>query len=271
MVWAVKDLAGGPKPSPIDLYYNGEDAADSTTLRYKGSLVKIADGNNAAGRFLTWAGTATLYENLFGILEEEQGTSGNYMPSDTLYGMVTKKITPLLPTTIVRGEYARTDPAGGTIFDTGATASAAATTFTVTMTAGAADLAGGWIWCYNGANAGYLHYVEQNTTTAATFGTATVGAVASGNEFLVIQPPQCFWMKMDDHEVNLESSVLLSERTLPVVGLMHYLSDDGIPFQKLDRAKHDGLKLNNPRFYHDFVIGGSASIGNVWRDVPVRT
>ena len=39
----VRDLAGGSKPSPIEVFYNGEDDADATTLRYKGSLCKLMD------------------------------------------------------------------------------------------------------------------------------------------------------------------------------------------------------------------------------------
>ena len=266
----IRDLSGGPKPSPMDVFYNGIYNADCTTLRYKGSLAKITDHDNAEGHFVTWAGTTTLYESLFGILEEEVGTADNYLPTNGTYAMVTKKVSPVLPSTVIRGEYARTDPAAGTIADTGGTASAAGTALTITMTASAAMSAGGWVYFLDGSNANYLHYVQDNSTTGMTFSTACVGAVASGNTFLHVQPANTTAFKLDDHEVNIESEVVWGNRSFMCVGLMHFISDVGIPLQKLDRAKHDGLKLVNPRFYHDFVVGGSATVGSVWRDTLVK-
>jgi hypothetical protein len=268
-MWAVRDLAGGSKPSPMNLFYNGSVSADCVTKRYKGSLVKLTDEDNANGQFCTWGGDTTLYESLFGILEEETGLTGNYLPDDTTYGMVTKKITPLIPSTICRAEYAQNDPNGTSVLDTAASASAAGTALTMTLTGDDDYQAGGWVYFTNGLNANYLHYVITNNTTGMTFGTGVTGAVVTADDFIVIQPANCSWFKMCDHEVNIESEGILSARTLPVVGLMHYLTDDGIPFQRLDRDKHDGLKLNNPRFYHDFVIGGHATTGNIWRDVRV--
>ena len=55
-----------------------------------------------------------------------------------------------------------------------------------------------------------------------------------------------------------------------VVGIMHYVSAPGIEFQKLDRDKHDGLKIDGARFYHDFIIpsaptaAGGVGCTNVW-------
>ena len=47
---AIKDLMSGQKPTLIDLPYNGTVNADSVTKRYKGSLVKHTDFDNADGR-----------------------------------------------------------------------------------------------------------------------------------------------------------------------------------------------------------------------------
>lgn len=265
----VRDLAGGGRPSPIELFYNGEDDADATTLRYKGSLVKLADWNNANGIFCTHASESTAYENLIGILAEEQGTSDNYLANDASYGMRTKKIEPLLPTSIIRGEYAQTDPAGTSILDTSATATAASTTFTVTITT--ADLMiGGWIYFTNGSNANYLHYITDNSTTTATFATAVTYAVVAADDWICILPPNTLWMDFDSHDVNIVSEVDDGSRTVPVVGLMTYITDVGIPFQRLDRDKHDGLKLVKPRFYHDFVFAGSTTLNNVWTGTVIR-
>jgi len=269
-MWVVRDLSGGPKPSPLNLFYNGDYEIDSTTKRYKGSLVKVTDTANAEGMFLTWAGDSTQYQSIFGILEEEQGITGNYLPSDALYGMKTRKITPILPSSIVRGEYAQTDPSGTAILDNGCVIAAASATVALTLTASATHFAGGWFYFVTGANAGYLHYIEQNTTSAATLGTACVNAVATGDTYIAIAPANCTHMDLCAHEVCLKSEVLYGSRLFRVLGLMHYLTDDGIPFQRLDRDKHDGLKLRNPRFYHDFIVGGSATVGSVWRDVIVE-
>ena len=70
------DLLSGSKPAPIPLWYNGDLAVDSTTKRYKGSLVKMMDYDDVDhGKFFTFAGLSTAMENVSGILEEEQDTN----------------------------------------------------------------------------------------------------------------------------------------------------------------------------------------------------
>lgn len=263
-MFIVRDLLGGGRPSPINLPYNGDVAADSTTKRYKGSLVKMMDFDDVDhGVFLTFAGLATAGENLFGILEEEQGTSGNYLLDDATYGYKTRKISPLFPSTLIRAEYSQKDAAGTSNLDTSGTASAASATFTVTITT-ADYMIGGWIYFTNGSNANYLHYISNNTTLAATFSTAVTGAVGATDDFVVILPPMTRLMDFDATYTGLKSEIDDGSRTDKVLGLMHHIEDVGIPFQRLDRNKHDGLKLTNPRFYHDFTIPSAAAGGNCW-------
>lgn len=263
-MFAVRDLLGGGRPSPIELPYNGDLASDSTTKRYRGSLVKIIDFDDVDhGVFCTFAGLSTAGENLIGILAEEHGTSGNYLLDDATYGYQTRKITPIFPSTIVRAEYSQNDKAGTSNLDTGATASASSATFTIAITT-VDYMIGGWIYFTNGSNANYLHYITNNTTLLATFATATAAAVASADDFIVVCPPMTRLVDFDATYSGLKSDIDDGNRADKVLGLMHYIEDVGIPFQRLDRDKHDGLKLVNPRFYHDFTIPSAAAGGNAW-------
>ena len=107
------DLLSGSKPAPIPLWYNGDLATDSTTKRYKGSLVKMMDYDDVDhGKFFTFAGLSTAMENVSGILEEEQDTSGNYLPDDGTKSVRYRKITPLFPSSVIEAEYAAADAAG---------------------------------------------------------------------------------------------------------------------------------------------------------------
>jgi hypothetical protein len=271
-MWVVRDLSGGPKPSPIELFYNGNDDADSSTKRYKGSLVKICDWDNATGIFCTHAEETTTYEGIIGILAEEQGAADdNYMAEDASYGMRVRKITPTLPSSIIRAEYAQKDPSGSSILDTGASVAAAGATFTTAAMTADDQMIGGWIYFVTGANAGYLHYVKDSASgNDITFATAVANAVVSGDTFICINPPMTLWLDLCDHAVHIESEVDDGSRNFAIVGLMTYFTDDGHEFQRLDRNLHDGLKLSKPRFYHDFLMGGSATIGSVWRDTVLR-
>jgi len=54
-----------------------------------------------------------------------------------------------------------------------------------------------------------------------------------------------------------------------VQGIMTHISAPGIPLQRLDRDKHDGMYIPNAKFYHDFVFTGvgdvaSAATNLVW-------
>jgi len=264
----VRDLIGGSKPAPIDIFYNGDCDIDSTTLRYKGSLCKFMDytGDIDHGNgFVTWYGDATAGENICGVLEEEQPVTGNYLPDDTTYGMVRRKMTPIFPSTVLEAEYARKDPSGTDIYDTGATASAAGTTFTIAITT-ADTLIGGWIYMLNGAAAGELHYVTDNDTTYATVATAFTNAVVATDDFLVIKKATgLLKVEFDAHFVNLLSEIDDNANTDFIIGLNTFISAPGTPKQFLDRDKHDGLVIPNARFYHEFIIGGGASgVGNAY-------
>jgi len=261
---AIKDLSGALPPVPMDLPYNGEASADSVTLRYKGSLVKVMDYDSITnGLFLTFAGETTAMENVFGILEEEQPATGNYLPNDTTYGMTRRKISPVLPSTIIRAEYAEADAAGTDNYDTGGTASAAGSTLTISVTT-ADTLIGGWIYFLNGSQANYLHYITNNTTAAITFATAVTYTVASGDDFLVIQPATTRRFDFDATYTGIKSEVDDASKVDAVVGLDHWIVAPGLPMTKLNRDDHDGLYIPNARFYHDFLLTGDQTYTNVF-------
>jgi hypothetical protein len=251
----VRDLLGGAgKPPALELPYNGDLAADSTTTRHKGSLVKLMDFDDVDhGAFLTFAGLATAMENVFGILEEEHGTSGNYLPDDAAYGVQRRKITPIFPSSVIRAEYVQADRLSAANYDTGATGTAASTTLTITITT-ADYMIGGWVYFLTGANAGYLHYITNNDTTTATFATALNYNVVSGDTFLVISPPCERLIDFNATFTDIKSEIDDGSRANVIVGLDHYVTAKGIGLTKLDRNHHDGVKIANARFYHDFLI-----------------
>jgi hypothetical protein len=258
----VRDLIGGGKPMPIEMFYNGDLAADSTTLRYKGSLVKLMDFDDVDhGGFATFGLLATAMENVIGILEEEHGTSGNYLPDDATYGMQVRKITPCFPSTVVMAEYARSGPDGTALTDTGATCSAASKTFTIDSDT-ADEWIGGWVYMLTGSAAGELHYITDSAAnTSATFATAAIKAIASADTFLAIGKANCREVLFDAATGTcLTSTIEYDLHVNRVVGIMHYLEAPGIPFQRLDRNKHDGLVIPNARFYHTFTL----SALNAW-------
>lgn len=261
-VW--KDLLGGTLPPPIELPYNGDLAVDSVTKRYKGSFVKFMDYDDVDhGTFCTFAGLTTEMENFMGILMEEQGITDNYLPDDASYSCRTRKITPCFPSTVILGEYAQIDAAGTATTDTAGTADAASATFTITITT-ADTFMGGWIYFTNGSNANKLHYALDNSTTTITFATVTTGAVVAADDFLAINPPMARLFDLNATLTGITSEVDNNARSIKVMGLMTYITDVGIPFQPLNRDKHDGLILKNPRFYHAFTIPSAAAGGNMW-------
>lgn len=261
---AVYDFVGGQKPAPIPLWYNGDLAADSTTLRYKGSLVKMMDYDDIDhGKFFTFAGLTTAMENVAGILEEEHGTSGNYLPDDGTYSVKYRKITPILPSTIVEGEYVQADAAGTANYDDTATGSAASATFTVTITT-ADTLIGGWIYFLTGANAGYLHYVTDNGTTTATLSPVLNYAVTASDRYLVICPPNTNLLDFNATYTGIKSEIDNNARPDGVIGLSTWVEANNLPKTKLDFAKHAGLKISGAKFYHHFTIPGTATYPNMW-------
>ena len=100
----VKDLIGGNRPPAIEVPYNGDTDADSTTLRYRGSLCKFQmfSGDIDKGAcFVTFASEATSMENVCGILEQDQPITGHYTPDDATYPMAYLKMTPIFPSTLI--------------------------------------------------------------------------------------------------------------------------------------------------------------------------
>lgn len=251
----VRNLSGGSGvPPALDLLYNGTLDADSTTKRYKGSLVKLMDYDDIDhGQFYTFAGETTAMENVFGILEEEQGTSGNYLPDDASYGMVRRRVTPIVPGAVIRAQYVQADAAGTANYDTAATATAGSTTFTITIST-ADTMIGGWVYFLNGANKGYLHYIKDNDTTTATFTTAVVGAVAAADDFLVIEAANTRMVDLNATYTDIKSEMDDGSKGDAIVGLNTLIEAPGMNLQYLDRGKHDGIKVNDARFYHDFIL-----------------
>jgi len=258
----VKDLIGGNKPEPIDIHYNGTLAADSVTKRYAGSFVKLMDINDVDhGWFFTWAGDTTAMENTIGILAEDQGTTGNYLPDNADYGMAIKKMYPIFPSTVIRGEYVRADKAGTAATDTGATATAGSTTFTAAATGTADYNIGGWIYMVTGAAAGELHYVtDDDGSGAITVATAFTNAVEATDTFLFIRHSCTNHIAYDGTYSGIKSEIDDSAALKHIQGLMHYIKAPGIPLQPLARDKHDGLVIANAKFYHDFLWVGLADL-----------
>jgi hypothetical protein len=265
---AVRDLIGGHQPMPIDIHYNGDIAADGTTLRYKGSLCKFMDfegyRTNGTG-YVTWGGETTASENLCGILEESSGTSGQYLPNNATYGLTTKKMTPIFSSTVIKAEYARTDPSGTATTDTTATATAS-TTFTPETLTTADKMNGGWIYMVTGNNAGALRYILNDSATALTFATAMNYATIASDTFLVIQPAVGMrQVDFDAHFVNIKSDTDSAANLNYIIGLRTTITAPGIGEVALARDVHDGLTIANARFFHEFIIGGNAvGIGNAY-------
>jgi len=261
----IKDLIGGSKPQPIELPYNGDQDVDSVTLRYAGSLAKVVDGGEInTGVFVTFAGDGTAMEGIIGILEEEQPITGNYLFDDTTYGFTYRKITPVFPSTIIEAEYSLKDAAGTANTDSGASVAAAGTDL-VTGDAQTADMMiGGWIYFVTGSNAGYLHYVSDNDTDSNTLTTAVVNAVVAGDTLLCIRPPMTRVLDFDATYTGIKSRMDDSDCADIVLGLATYISAPGVAKTKLSRAMHDGLKIDNARFFHQFTLPGSTTLENVW-------
>lgn len=262
-------IAGGGEIAPIDLLYNGDLDVDSVTKRYRGSLVKMMDFDNVDhGKFLTFAGVATAMENVVGILEEEQGITGNYLPDNGTYSAGYRKITPIFPSSVIEAEYAPKDAAGTANTDTAATGSAASANLTVTVSDD--EPIGGWVYFVTGANAGFLHYITDTTsTTSATLSPVLNFAVASGDTFLYIAPPMTNYLLFDATYTGLDSEIAVAARPTPVNGLSTWIEAPSIAKTKLDFAKHKGLKVTGAKFYHQFTMAGStnttvATGNNLW-------
>ena len=266
----VRDLiAGNVCPPPIELWYNGELAADSTTKRYKGSLVKMMDFDDVDhGKFFTFAGEATALENIAGILEEEHGTSGNYLPDDGTYSCRYRKVTPIFPSSVIEAEYSAADLAGTANYDTAATGTAGTDDLTITVVQD--EPIGGWVYFLNGSNKDYLYYIDDTATTASAQLLPNLNYdVAAADDFIYVAPPCTNLLLLDATYTGLKSEIASSSRTLSVQGLSTWIEAPGMQKQRLDFAKHAGLKIPNARFYHHFVIvpkskNGATTLSNIW-------
>jgi len=254
----VKDLIGGNKPEPILIHYNGTLDADSVTLRYAGSFVKLMDIDDVDnGWFFTFGGLVTALENTVGILAEEQEITLNYLPNSATAGMSTRLMYPIFPSTVLRAEYTRTDAAGTANTDTGASASAAGTTFTAAATGTADYTIGGWIYMVTGAAAGELHYVTDDNGSGAVTTSAWTNAVVAADTFLFIWPSCSNHVRWNATYTGFISEIDSSACVKNIQGIMTHIQSPGIPLQPLDKDLHDGLVISNARFFHDFIFCGA--------------
>lgn len=255
----VKDLLGGNKPETIDIFYNGDLAVDSVTRRYAGSFVKRMDIDDVDhGWFYTFGGLATAMENVVGILAEDQGLTGNYLPDDASFGMALKKMYPVFPSSVIRGEYARADSAGTATTDTGATAAAGGTTFTAATTGTADYIIGGWIYMLTGDAAGELHYVtDDDGAGTVTVATAFTNAVVAADTFLFISPAASDFFRINATYTGFISEIDTDACQHYFLGFMHYIQSPGVALQPLQRNLHDGLIITDARFFHDVVFTGA--------------
>lgn len=259
----VRDLLGGNTPPAMDLYFNAQVAADGGDKVWSGALTKvmdIADVDN--GRFLVPNHAATRGLNIFGIIQETVGAAATdgYLPTDTTYGMIRRKITPVFPSTLIRAEYMRQDQEGTANYETLA-AAAAGTAMAATSNAIDTDdlLIGGWLYFYTGDNAGQLHYIidSANTNDVITLATATPYAVTTTDRVLVILPAFVDELVFNAISTGIKSDTDDTNWTDEVVGIDVWMSGaPGVAMTRLERDLHDGTNVGaNAQFFHDFVIG----------------
>jgi len=268
----IKDLIGGQKPATLEMLYNGTYNADGVTKRYRGSLCKVEEATDFAnGIFVTFANqSTTAWKNICGILEEEQGITGNYLLNDGTYAARYRKITPCFPSTVIQAEYSYKDLAGGNNFDTNASASAGGTTFTCGDALTADDwMIGGWLYMYDGAAAGELRYVTDQSNSSDYFTTsAWTNAIVAADDYLVIRPPMATFLLPDATGTGLMSVSIYDDvdAGVAVCGLSTWISSPGWPMQKLDHVKHDGLVLTpgTAKFFHQFTLTLGSTVKNFW-------
>ncbi len=267
----IKDLIGGIKPATLEMLYNGDTDVDSVTKRYKGSLAKVVNLTDIdhGSDFVTWAGETTAMVNVCGILEEEQGITGNYMLDDATFAMRYRKITPIFPSTIIQAEYVQQDAAGTDNTDTNASVAAAGVQFVCGDALGAEDqMIGGWIYMTNGAAAGELHYVfdQDNSSDYFEFTTGVTNAVVAADNYLAIRPAMTPLIAFNATFTDIISKSVYGDLSHTINGLSTWISAPGIRMQRLDFEKHDGLRIANARFFHQFTIPNNATLFNFWTE-----
>lgn len=253
---------GGAEPIIKDLFFNESLTAVGDTKVYDGAFVKLMDYDDVDhGRHITLGNNVTIVENQIGIICEEVAASGDTYLLETAAATGTAQRKKILvnPLAVYLVEYARKDRAGTATTDTGFAFSAAGTASTTSPDPGAGDEdIGGWIYFLDGANAGYLHYIldtaDSATTGVTTLRTAIVNAVVSADTELCIQPPFATNFDLNATYTDLISEFRYDQRDNRLKGLDYWIKAPGIPMQKLNASKHDGLKVDGARFFHEVAL-----------------
>lgn len=262
------DLCGA-EPIVKDLIFNEELASNGDTKVYDGAFVKLMDYDDVDhGRFITLMDNATIYENQIGIICEEVAATGDtYLPdAAAATGTYARKKILVNPLAVYLVEYARKDRAGTACTDTGLAIAAATTVSTTSPNLGAADAQnGGWFYMLDGADAGYLHYIldSANSTTAglAVLRTATTNAIVAADTFLSIERAFEYAFDLNATYTDFKSEMIVGSRDDRLKGIDHWIQAPGIPFQKLHASKHDGLKIDGARFFHEVALANSYFTG----------
>jgi hypothetical protein len=256
------DLCGA-EPIIKDLIFNEEITADGDTKVYNGAFVKLTDFDDIDhGKFICLADNATVNENVIGIIQEEVAASGDTYLPDTASGTGTwtrKKIL-VNPHAVYMLEYVRKDRAGTDNTDTGLVIAASGTASSTSPDLGTDDsLNGGWLYFIDGSNAGYLHYIldsaDSATTGITTLRTAVANAVAVADTFLVVQPAFDYSFDLNATYTDIKSEAILATRDNRFKGIDFWITAPGMPMQKLDATKHDGLKIDGARLFHEVAMG----------------
>jgi hypothetical protein len=258
------DLAGA-EPIVKDLYFNNDVAAVGDAKAYDGSFVKLQDYDDIDhGRIIHSMDGATIYENQIGIICEEVAASGETYLLDTAAATGTAQRKKILvnPFAVYLCEYVRKDRAGTDNTDTGFAFSAAGTVSTTSPDSNTDDDAiGSWIYFIDGANAGYLHNIldsaDSSTAGVAVLRTAVSNVVVAANTVLLVEPPFAYEFDLNATITDFKSEWVPASKADRLKGIDHWISAPGVPFQKLNTSKHDGLKIDGARFYHEVALANA--------------
>jgi len=255
------DLAGAD-PIVKDLIYNSAADADGDTITYRGAWCKVHDYDDIAdGRNVVSIRETTVSENILGIvMEQVAATTESYLLNTaSATGYWQRKKILVNPNAVYLMEYARKDAAGTACTDTGLVIAAAGTASTTCPNIGVDLDNGGWFYMLDGSAAGELHQILNTTgdndgTDMDSIRSAMTSATASGDTFLVINPPFDYSYLLNDTKTDIKSELVGASRTDRFVGIDYWMKAPGWPFQKLDASKHDGLIIDNARFFHEVAI-----------------
>ncbi len=262
------DLCGA-EPIVKDLYFNNDVAAVGDAKVYDGSFVKLQDYDDLDhGRMIHSMDGATIYENQIGIICEEVAASGDTYLLDTVSATGTAQRKKILvnPFAVYLCEYVRKDRAGTDNTDTGFAFTAATTVSTTSPDNNSNDdQIGSWIYFLDGANKGYLHSIldsaDSATAGVAILRTAIANTVVSADTELLIECPFAYEFDLNATITDFKSEWVQASKADRFKGLDHWISAPGVPFQKLNQSKHDGLKIDGARFYHEVALANSYFAG----------